>query len=227
MESRHRVKLCLRAANLILVWCLVLANLRAFGQSPGGALANPQHSSGDAATSGYVPNDASARLMQLLHNRPEVAGLLKSFLAQRLRAEGLDVDEQSITNQMLYDRIQTDPLFAKDASHWLAELAAQTSASLQPSSPGDLLSETEAANETAKAGQQPAPLAMASTSAAQDMPEKSAPASAAPSPSVMSGGSAPSASAFSTSAGESAGGISKVKASSVANDDEQTNLTVR
>lgn len=69
--------------------------------------------------------------MQLLRSRPELATVLKSYLAQQLRIEGDETDEKSITNQMLYSRIQTDPKFAKDASQWLVALAAQTSSSLQ------------------------------------------------------------------------------------------------
>ena len=60
-----------------------------------------------------------------------MAAVLRSYLARELQTEGAAVDEKSITNQMLYRRIQTDPKFAKDASQWLVALAAETSSSLQ------------------------------------------------------------------------------------------------
>ena len=81
----------------------------------------------NAVTSDPNSGEASERLMQLLRSRPELAAVLKSYLAQQLRIEGDEVDEKSITNQMLYSRIQTDPQFAKDASQWLVALAAETS----------------------------------------------------------------------------------------------------
>ena len=89
-------------------------------------------------TSDPNSGDARVRLMQLLRSRPELAAVLKSYLAQELRIEGAEVDEKSITNQMLYSRIQTDPKFAKDASQWLVALATETSSSLQapPSAAG-------------------------------------------------------------------------------------------
>ncbi len=67
-----------------------------------------------------------------------MAVVLKSYLAQELRIEGAEVGEKSITNQMLYDRIQTDPQFAKAASQWLVALAAEASSTLQapPSAAG-------------------------------------------------------------------------------------------
>src|SRR5271169_6788050 len=110
------MKISLSAVDLVLVWCFVFGNASAYGQAPVGSSTTGQHSSAESATPGNAISDDGARLMQLLHNRPEVAGLLKGYLAQRLRIEGVDIDEKSITNQMLYERIQTDPLFAKDAS---------------------------------------------------------------------------------------------------------------
>src|ERR1019366_8072094 len=120
------VKSVLRIFGLVLIGCFALANASAFGQSTS---AVPD--AGPAASG----NNAGQRLMQLVSRRPEVAGLLKGYLAQRLTAEGIEVEEKSITNQVLFNRIQSDPVFARDASQWLADLAAQTSASLQPVPP--------------------------------------------------------------------------------------------
>ena len=69
--------------------------------------------------------------MQLLQSRPELTGLLKGYLAQQMRAAGVLIDQQQITNAMLYSRIQKDPQFAEGASQWLLALTADTSRALQ------------------------------------------------------------------------------------------------
>ena len=223
------MKLCLRTLGLMLVWSLALANAHAFGQGQGGASATVQHSSGNATASGNALNDASARLVQLLRNRPEVAGLLKVYLAQRLRTEGVDVDEKSITNQMLFDRIQTDPLFTKDASYWLTELAAQTSASLQPVQPSGLASEADTSKKGGKTARQPSQLTAAPTPTEQVAAGQAAQAreNTIAVPSAMSEGSALSGKSFATTTAGSAGTISKTGPASIANRNEQDDLTVR
>jgi len=50
---------------------------------------------------------------------------------QRIQSEGVKISLESVTDQMLYSRIQTDPVSARDASRWLADLDAQAAASLQ------------------------------------------------------------------------------------------------
>ena len=73
----------------------------------------------------------SARLIQLLHDHPELMPVVKTYLAQRIRAEGGSTSEQTISDSMLYERIATDPAFAHDASQWLMSLAQITTHTLQ------------------------------------------------------------------------------------------------
>jgi membrane-associated phospholipid phosphatase len=129
--------------HALLAWFLLLAIPNGFAQGVDGSSSTtrgPKDAalSRNAVTSDPNSGEPSERLMQLLRSRPELAAVLKSYLAQQLRIEGDEVDENSITNQMLYSRIQTDPQFAKDASKWLVALAAETSSSLQapPSTAG-------------------------------------------------------------------------------------------
>ena len=73
--------------------------------------------------------------MQLLRTRPEMTGLLKGYLVQRMRMAGSTIDEKSVTDQMLYSPIQNDPAFAKDATSWLISLAQEAAQVLQAPPP--------------------------------------------------------------------------------------------
>ena len=205
----------------MLAAMLALANAPASGQSTS---AIP-----DAGTAASA-NDAGQRLVQLVSRRPEVAGLLKGYLAQRLTAEGVEVEEKSITNQVLFNRIQSDPVFARDASQWLADLAAQTSASLQPVPPNGSTKDDAALGLTGRTEPKPAQLAVT-----QPPPEPVATAKAAPMqtstaavPSLMPTGSDfPTGNSFSSPAAASSGAISKVPSTSIADVNGPTALTVR
>src|ERR1019366_6301858 len=215
------VKSDLRIFGLVLVAVLALANAPASGQNTS---AIPD--AGPAASG----NDSGQRLMQLVSRRPEVAGLLKGYLAQRLTAEGVEVEEKSITNQMLFNRIQSDPVFARDASQWLADLGGQTSASLQPVPPNGSTKDDAALGLTGRTEPKPAQLAVT-----QSPPEPVATAKSAPTlpgtsavPSLMpTGADFPTGNAFSSPAAASSGAISKVPSTSIADVNGPTGLTVR
>lgn len=216
------MKLSLRAIDFVLVWCFLIGNVGAFGQDAIGSSAMSQHSPAAATPSGTSVNEAGTLLMQLLHIRPEVAGLLKGYLAQRLRMEGVDIDEKSITNQMLYERIQTDLVFAKNASQWLSELAAQTSASLQSVAPAEKTSEPEAPRAAGQVGKQPL--------VAESAPIEQSVATvvnAGKSSSAMAQSSAGAAQSFGAPAGGSPDGITMASTKFSSSRDEQSDLTLR
>lgn len=60
-------------------------------------------------------------LRNFLQNRPEVMDQLKLLLIQTLRDEGSLVDDQNVTEQMVYERMQSDPEFRADAIHSLVD----------------------------------------------------------------------------------------------------------
>ena len=80
----------------------------------------------------------SARLLQLLRTRPEWMLLLKTYYY--LTAGGEAPAPGTITDQAVVERIRTDPAFARAASQWLLELAAQASTSLRSSEPSQAAS---------------------------------------------------------------------------------------
>ena len=111
---------------------MVLGNLAADAQSIRAKTGlQSDGRSAQVSRSEPVPDNDSTRLMHLLHDHPELVPLLKSYLAQRMRSEGKDADERTISDSMLYSRIQADPVFAQHASQRLVSLAEATTASLQ------------------------------------------------------------------------------------------------
>ena len=103
---------------------------------------HPSEASGPSPTRDTVPAESPerARLLQLLRNRPEVMTLLKVHYSQYVAANGEPVTPSGFTDEAVKERIRTDPAFARAAAHWLLELAAQASASLQPSPARDVAS---------------------------------------------------------------------------------------
>jgi protein involved in polysaccharide export with SLBB domain len=63
----------------------------------------------------------SVVLRNFLQNRPEVMDQLKLLLIQRMRDDGSLVDDQTVTDQMVYERMQNDSEFRADAIHSLID----------------------------------------------------------------------------------------------------------
>jgi len=73
-----------------------------------------------------VPGQSNAErysvvLRNFLQNRPEVMDQLKLLLIQRMRDEGSLVDDQTVTDQMVYERMQSDLEFRANAIHSLID----------------------------------------------------------------------------------------------------------
>lgn len=61
----------------------------------------------------------SAALIQFLQQNPEADAELKKVLANRLRDQGYAVDEQSITDDVLYKKLSDDASLSRAAVRWL------------------------------------------------------------------------------------------------------------
>ena len=82
----------------------------------------PGPSSPNSVNSATSAANANAALRNFLQNRPEVMDQLKLLLTQRMSDEGTLVDEQSVTDDIVYQRLQTDPAFRSEAIRSLVEL---------------------------------------------------------------------------------------------------------
>ena len=88
-----------------------------------------------AQTANDNTGDASTSLLRLMQSRPELVALLKVYVAERMRATGIDVSEESISTAMVYDRIRGDSSFAEGATRWLLALTRETTQALQSPAP--------------------------------------------------------------------------------------------
>jgi membrane-associated phospholipid phosphatase len=126
-----------------LLWTTTLPGMH--GQAERASEVADHASSGSQSVA--AAQTESTRLANLLHQHPELIPVVKSYLAQRMSREGAQIGQQSITDGMLFSRIQNDPAFAKDASQWLRSLAQTTAEVLkQPLPPASAGPTTEAAN---------------------------------------------------------------------------------
>jgi protein involved in polysaccharide export with SLBB domain len=87
-----------------------------------------QNSDGLQGQQGAVPSNQPSNssamntaLRNFLQNRPEVMDQLKLMLIQRMRDDGSLVDEQTVTDQVVFQRMQNDPDFRKEAIRSLVE----------------------------------------------------------------------------------------------------------
>ena len=106
------------------------ATLTAIAQVPGQAGTLPL---GKTTDSGAIttPCCEATRVVQLLHAHPELLPVVKSYLARQMDSEGAQSDEHAITDAMVYSRLESDPVFARNVSQWLVSLAQATTKSLE------------------------------------------------------------------------------------------------
>jgi protein involved in polysaccharide export with SLBB domain len=106
-----------------ILFCCFLA-AEGFGQStdqtPSAAPSGSSPASAQKPTRAGA-SDSNAALRQFVQSHPEVVEQLKLLLVERLRAEGSLIDEQSVSDEELYDRLQTDAAFRTEAVRWLVE----------------------------------------------------------------------------------------------------------
>ena len=125
------VRMLNRIPKRSLIWlCLVvsLQNLPASAQTRqavGGTGAATSTSTSTSGASTQIPmqsgtaqgisSEQMSQLQDFLDSHPEVMQALKTLLAQQLAEQGSAIDEQSITDKMLYARLQSEPQFRADA----------------------------------------------------------------------------------------------------------------
>ena len=109
---------------LALILSISILDTQAAAQTTAQAGEQQQPDSSVAGTTqaGTLPtSDSMMLLQQLIQSRPDVLEELKDFLIQRLHQEGSAIDDQSVTDQMLYARLQSDPEFRNAAVQWLVD----------------------------------------------------------------------------------------------------------
>ena len=95
-------------------WSRLLACLLLFLQiTP--AIAQKETSDAATTSNGQTEQSPATDVAAFLKDHPEVASELKSLLATKLEQEGTPIQPHAITDEVLVDRLQTDPAFRADA----------------------------------------------------------------------------------------------------------------
>jgi protein involved in polysaccharide export with SLBB domain len=99
---------------------------------------NPSASSSNSATG--LPAD---RIIELLREKPELLIEVKKVAAERLQAQGVDVQEDSITDEVLFGKIASDAALRSSLTLWLRARGYVSDTDIQQSKPVALGSEDE------------------------------------------------------------------------------------
>jgi protein involved in polysaccharide export with SLBB domain len=126
-ESKHRVY---GLAIVLMVIGLSGVSSSAQSQADVTSLSGTGESESvpSAGTSIAMPAD---QIIQLLHEKPELVVELKRVAVDRLNAQGMSVQEDSITDEMLFSRISTDAQFRSSITVWLRSRGYLSDADLQ------------------------------------------------------------------------------------------------
>jgi protein involved in polysaccharide export with SLBB domain len=87
------------------------------------------------------------QIIQLLHEKPELVVELKRVAVERLNAQGMPVQEDSITDEMLFSRISTDAQFRSSVTVWLRSRGYLSDSDLQAARSRAVDPDEEAASE--------------------------------------------------------------------------------
>lgn len=71
------------------------------------------------------------QIIQLLHEKPELVIEMKRVAVERLNAQGMSVQEDSISDEMLFSRISTDAQFRSSITVWLRSRGYLSDSDLQ------------------------------------------------------------------------------------------------
>ncbi len=106
-------------SHLLLMMLILDQGGIAFGQQTpsAGSLAAEEATAATSENSGMSLSASS--LIELLREKPELVVELKRVAAQRLTAQGVPTQEESITDEMLFGRISTDPELRSTITVWL------------------------------------------------------------------------------------------------------------
>jgi protein involved in polysaccharide export with SLBB domain len=111
MTAYKRTRIC----RLLLILAAVVATAHS-QQLPTGTSPSETQSASPAPTDGALP---AAQIIDLLHQKPELMVDLKHLAAEQLQAQGLPVQEDSITDEMLLGKIVSDANVRANITLWL------------------------------------------------------------------------------------------------------------
>jgi len=137
IRSRCTEIVCALATALLLT-----VGHAAWSQQGGGA-AGPTGASIAGPTGSQGAALRADQIIELLREKPELTIELKKVAAEKLQAQGIDVQEDSITDEMLYGRIASDPDLRNSLSLWLRARGYVSDSELQRAESNGLESDSD------------------------------------------------------------------------------------
>src|SRR5579871_505906 len=137
MRAQYFYKFGACATRLLLVFGLF--GLAHSQQLPVGAPASTA-SAAAPALDGALPAD---RIIELLHQKPELIIDLKRLAAEQLQAQGIAIQEDSITDEMLLGKIASDATVRTNITMWLRARGYITAADIEQAKTSALDSEDD------------------------------------------------------------------------------------
>src|SRR5580704_1731635 len=139
MTANTRYKLVARLCPLLLI--LVLSSL-AHSQELPDSTTSPADSPSAAtpSTDGALPASA---IIELLREKPELMVDLKHQAAEQLQAQGVQIQEDSITDEMLLGKIVSDASVRANITLWLRARGYVTAADIEQAKAGQQDSEDD------------------------------------------------------------------------------------
>jgi protein involved in polysaccharide export with SLBB domain len=126
-EFKHRVH-CLAAVLMVVGLSFVTGSAQ--NQADVTSLSGTGESESVSSVGPGVALTAD-QIIQLLHEKPELVVELKRVAVERLNAQGTSVQEDSITDEMLFSRISTDAQFRSSITVWLRSRGYLSDSDLQ------------------------------------------------------------------------------------------------
>ncbi len=137
-DKRFQSAACCAGLLLVLTFCS-LAHAQQIS-IPAGADASSALSSQAASTASSSPGADAAlpasQIIELLHEKPELMVDLKKLAAEQLQAQGVAIQEDSITDEMLLGKIVSDASVRSNITLWLRARGYVTTADIEQAKAG-------------------------------------------------------------------------------------------
>jgi protein involved in polysaccharide export with SLBB domain len=113
--------------------------------SPDGT--TPEDGISQPAAAGVEMALPASHIIELLHEKPELLIELKKVAADQLQAQGIPVQEDSITDELLFEKISTDQKLRSDITLWLRARGYVSNSDIAQSKAGSLDSDEESQDQ--------------------------------------------------------------------------------
>jgi protein involved in polysaccharide export with SLBB domain len=146
--SAPMLKCCNKQAIFTLAVLLIcLLSGTAHSQQP----LSPDGTTGDDSSASSAPGVDMAlpasRIIELLREKPELLIELKKLASDQLQAQGIPVQEDSITDELLFEKITTDQKLRSEVTLWLRARGYVSGLDIAQSKAGSLDSDEESQGE--------------------------------------------------------------------------------